>query len=915
MQSRSERESDAEVSAASAATRVRPFSGMDINAAGNLAVGRLLAGSDGAQGLPGFARGRGAPAVIQREPAGGTALMVPPSTTSPQVKHSTGVMFTDQPDFVRTQLMGYVHQHGLDSLANFESGLITTDAGFGSASLVPGIGGGGAEVTPDYVAKVTTVVHEQVVTLRADIDQFRQDFQRRANDMLITMLAESEQRVHDQFTKYGVTSDATTAFGYTIWTSYQGGDNDQAKQLAAAVEPLKAKLLVAEQAKAEFDTVTESNMKSSTPNPAALEAAHAKFAAAQRDYDTARGQAETAHPVLQAYNLDAHRLETRGKLDQLTSEAGRAGIIGGELTTELKNIDKVRAAAAENPEYVWKLERLAGVTKELPDIANYPKLPNREMQSLVVAEKSADVKMGEELIQLASGVVLAALSAIAAIPTGGLSVAGAAAVGASGVAATGMEVALAYQQYQDYSLDSAAAGTDYERARLLSNDVPELFWLALNIIGAALSVAEAAKTAHDTFRRIVQLRKEAMIQKAALAKAETIGDEGVAATVPDAGRTAEAATLPNAGATQDAATLPNAQPAGGGTVRMAAGDPFGPTGTARMAAAPPQNLGPTPTGTVRMAPGQGPTGTVRMAAADARQSYQKAVEDLEAAGNQASPGAGARLRAEMEAMPATPWQLSQDEHEMLQHRVVDAKPLGEESSQGVNATYKSTLDDGTLVAYKPTSGVSTIARDGMTQAGVTAREVATSRADEMLKLDLVPTTTFTDGPHGAGSSQKWMSGTTGGQVAENYHAVEQERMAVLDYVTGNTDRHMGNYLTGPRGELVAIDHGFAFPSPDMPFPVRSDFVKQHLGKDLSPQVLAKVRAVRAEDFRAMLVQTGVDAPSAEAAMRRLQEIQQNGKITGANHAGIIGGGYEDMLDWQVRNDPEMAKLLIRPGAK
>ena len=36
-------------------------------------------------------------------------------------------------------------------------------------------------------------------------------------------------------------------------------------------------------------------------------------------------------------------------------------------------------------------------------------------------------------------------------------------------------------------------------------------------------------------------------------------------------------------------------------------------------------------------------------------------------------------------------------------------------------------------------------------------------------------------------------------------------MALFDAVIGNTDRHGGNYLTSLRGDLVAIDHGLAFP--------------------------------------------------------------------------------------------------------
>jgi hypothetical protein len=251
-------------------------------------------------------------------------------------------------------------------------------------------------------------------------------------------------------------------------------------------------------------------------NPGEIDQVVEKMRAARKDYDLARSDAESKHPILQAYDLDPGAPATRGHLEKLSSDKAddRAEDIGDELTTRLKNIERVRTKSNEDREYVWKLERIVGTARELPDMKAHKQLTHAGLQASVVMEKVATVNMVDDMIAVGSGIVLLGLGLIAAAPTGGLSVAGAAAVAAAGTAESALQLAMAYRAYQTYSLEKAAAGTDFERARALSLEEPSLFWLALDMVGAALAVPGGVKNAAKLFRQVSLLREEALTAKA-----------------------------------------------------------------------------------------------------------------------------------------------------------------------------------------------------------------------------------------------------------------------------------------------------------------------------------------------------------------------------------------------------------------
>lgn len=270
-----------------------------------------------------------------------------------------------------------------------------------------------------------------------------------------------------------------------MWTSYSGADNEKSGQLAQGARALEDKLvplLNVAQVVATADASWVAQAGEYRPGES-----ESQLSAAQREYHEVRHQFEASHPMALAYNLDPFAPGTSVHLARLGSatSADRAEAVGEELETRLRNIARVRKAASEDRQYVWKLDRIIGTTRELPDIKHHALLTHPGVQSRVVIDKVADVKFADELVSIGAGVVMFGLGLVAAAPTGGLSVAGVAAVSAAGMAESAIAVATAYRSFDLHQLESAAGATDYDQAKALSADTPGLFWLALRSSGPA----------------------------------------------------------------------------------------------------------------------------------------------------------------------------------------------------------------------------------------------------------------------------------------------------------------------------------------------------------------------------------------------------------------------------------------------
>ncbi|WP_459547391.1 protein kinase family protein [Nocardia sp. X0981] len=215
------------------------------------------------------------------------------------------------------------------------------------------------------------------------------------------------------------------------------------------------------------------------------------------------------------------------------------------------------------------------------------------------------------------------------------------------------------------------------------------------------------------------------------------------------------------------------------------------------------------------------------------------------------------------------------------------KDVREASSVSIR---KMRSTDGELNIYKPEAGED---YEGLFhfrpyRGAQTDREVSAYRLDEALGFGRIPPTARTEGVAGADSEhtgsgmiQQFVESGPG-RAAREYGKLQQQQVAVLDYVMGNLDRRPANFRTVYHGDgtfdLLAIDHGRAFPESFDPFevPMKSDFLELWAGKgeDLQPEILAALDRVDAAQLHSALSDAGLSENATRGAVERFKHLRE-----------------------------------------
>lgn len=247
--------------------------------------------------------------------------------------------------------------------------------------------------------------------------------------------------------------------------------------------------------------------------------------------------------------------------------------------------------------------------------------------------------------------------------------------------------------------------------------------------------------------------------------------------------------------------------------------------------------------------------------------------------------------------------------------VVEVKPL-RAVERGRNKASIVTFSDGTKQLkgfYKPVSGTYVTDSGGGMRESVTdrlmERETFASDAAQLFEMgDLVPVTVSRDLDEGPGSVQEFVPGTAAFLHDNPYGDNLQDlvRAAAFDFVLGMNDRHSGNWLLGPDGRIILIDHGYTVPKANkdlvqylytvhnMDFPDDNDalawqqalatapfmeasngaeIIKQVVDYDLPVEEPIKAWGQKEEAFVQLLTQHGFDAEEIAGARTRLQILQ------------------------------------------
>ncbi|GGL14181.1 hypothetical protein [Nocardia jinanensis] len=219
------------------------------------------------------------------------------------------------------------------------------------------------------------------------------------------------------------------------------------------------------------------------------------------------------------------------------------------------------------------------------------------------------------------------------------------------------------------------------------------------------------------------------------------------------------------------------------------------------------------------------------------------------------------------------------------------KDVREASSVSIR---KMRSTDGELNIYKPEAGEN---YDGLFhfrpyRGAQTDREVSAYRLDEALGFGRIPPTARTagvagmeSGRTGSGMIQQFVESGPG-RAAREYGKPQQQQVGVLDYIMGNLDRRPANFRTVYHDDgtfdLLAIDHGRAFPESFDPFevPMSSDFLELWAGKgeDLQPEILAALDRVDVAQLHSALSDTGLSENATSGAVERFKYLRELRRI-------------------------------------
>lgn len=207
------------------------------------------------------------------------------------------------------------------------------------------------------------------------------------------------------------------------------------------------------------------------------------------------------------------------------------------------------------------------------------------------------------------------------------------------------------------------------------------------------------------------------------------------------------------------------------------------------------------------------------------------------------------------------------------------------TDRGVNASYEVEFDGVGRAVFKPKSG-EVLCRKSISPGTHYVREAAAFRLDRVCGFNLVPLTVIRDVGGEIGSVQLWV--VIDGWDSD-YSKVDVARMAAFDYIIGNTDRHFFNSRTQEsekRPRPSAIDNGLCLPR-DTSEPLRSRWVSRNLNNELPDPVKTEVLRLTPALATAILKPLGVEDAAIEGLLRRLEEVQTYGVISGKAWGGAI----------------------------
>lgn len=377
--------------------------------------------------------------------------------------------------------------------------------GVGNAEASPGTAGGeGMGGESNLEQRIKVELRRQYRLFDKKVDQLLNNFEMHALNTMNEMLFDSERKLYAESEKYGIKtegvkastflSDSTTTPGAPSGggTTYSLTENMQTEALrdaARAMWPHRNELDDLNAKRDKLMVRQVSNNEGPMPRYAITDQAQydelsRKITEKTKAYEVLRVKNLAGFPILAAFAGQGGAAD----LQQISQGGTGAGnTVGGLITKQLENIEKVRVGLYSESLEIWSVPTVINGTKL--QLAFVPgtlgaKLVDDEMQTIAITNT---------LVQIAVGVVAIALGLVAAIPTAGTSMGVGIGVATANIGSAALSAYMAGTALQNYEMAQAMNGTDPDKARAISQSDPSLFWLALDIVGAVLDITQALR--------------------------------------------------------------------------------------------------------------------------------------------------------------------------------------------------------------------------------------------------------------------------------------------------------------------------------------------------------------------------------------------------------------------------------------
>ncbi|HBL28454.1 MAG TPA: hypothetical protein DD490_16600 [Acidobacteria bacterium] len=440
-------------------------------------------------GPPGIQRDPlpGASPSVPASMPGPNASTVPPKDKGPAAPQGAtipfeGVALAPDSAWLRSQLEQIAATKGEAAASTFAWRFINMDWAQ-KASLE-------AQHGKELVDEIQMYLREEINRLEFDNKEFLKQLEQKATAVTRELLANSKAQIEKELAHYGITeTQVGDSGGGPATTAYRMSNEAAGKGLQVAAGEMAVKRRLVDEAGQQSIAAREAVEKAAQANPFLIppalqetaESLRKTWQEAEKEYTELANTKQAEFPILAAYSTGPG---SAGRLEQLARQgpASLAQSIGETAHERLNNIQTVESELGGRFN-VWSQQRMLDLAMR--------QMNATPMQSRVAADNVAKVKADAESSKMLFGLLAVGLGLLAAIPTGGSSLlAGIAA--AAAVMGAGLSLYAAYEEAQNYALASAATGTDFDKAKAISQEDPSLLWLAIDIVSAVADVYGAA---------------------------------------------------------------------------------------------------------------------------------------------------------------------------------------------------------------------------------------------------------------------------------------------------------------------------------------------------------------------------------------------------------------------------------------